>query len=322
MYLVRSGELHVEMFDAVSAHVFERALAVVAPIGDEARSLAFLDMRAASLPKDSPEQAQILEHLRALQAWMKDTRQLSDVENSSMNQRAFAERAMLEPTAQTVADGLKATDRWIGAAIDFNADFKPGIDRPRREQLLEAYRGIRTGALVLAALYLRQGDASGASSALGRPEVRRVAPARLIDRLDAAAKSDVHAWRELAALYASANAPGTEESLPIPPEIARGAAWGAMVEGYRHNPFALDTTVPLAEMLVRLGMADVAATVLTDATRDNRSPDVVSGLLGFTLKTIMRRLGASSRRQRRLCSWRTRCRIIARWSRRLRRCGS
>ena len=287
LYLVRSGELRVEMFDANAALAFSRALELVAPTGDEARSMAFLNLQAASLPKDSPEQAQILEHLRAMQSWLRDTRQRSDVENSSLDQRAFGELSVLQPGPETLKKGAEATERWIAASIDFNAEFKPGVDNPRREQLMEAYRGIRTGALVLAALFLRHGDAAGASEALGRGEVRRVTPPGLVERLDSAANAtDPLAWRELAGLYSSAMA-ASEENVSIPPEIARGAAWGAMVEAYRRSPHAVETAVPLAEMLLRFGVPEAGMTILADAAKENKNASITAGMLGLVLKYVL-----------------------------------
>ncbi|MBI5537248.1 MAG: hypothetical protein HY898_31290 [Deltaproteobacteria bacterium] len=287
LYLVRAGELRPEMFDATAARAFERALDVVAPAGDEARSLAFLSMQSGSLPKDAPAQGQILEHLRALQTWLRDTRNRSEVENASADQRTYGELSMVQPTPENVAQGVKSAERWVAASIDFNAEFKPGIDNPKREQLVEAYRGIRTGALVIAALYLRHGDAAAASKALEGSEARRITPPGLLERLDSAAHgTDPIAWRELAALYSSAGQ-SNEDNISIPPEIAKGAAWGAMLEAYRRNPNAVETAVPVAEMLLRFGVAEAGVSVLADATRENKNATVTAGMLGLVMKFVL-----------------------------------
>jgi len=287
LYLVRSGELRPEMFDATATKALGQALEVVAPMGDEARSLAFLNLQAAALPKDDPRQAQILEHLKAMQAWMRDTRQRGDVESAGMDQRAYGELAMLQPTPETLKQGVAATEKWIGSALDFNAAFRPGVDNPRREQLMEAYRGIRTGALVLAALYLRNGDAAGASEAMGKPEVQRVTPPGLVERLDSAANgTDPMAWRELAALFAKAMT-GGDEQVPIPPEIARGAAWGTMLEAYRHSPHAVEAVVPLADMLGGFGMPEAGMALLAEAATENRNATVTALMLQLALKFVL-----------------------------------
>jgi cellulose synthase operon protein C len=285
LYLVRSGELRPEMFDASAAHAFERALEVVAPAGDEARSLAFLSMQAASLPKDSPVQGQIQSHMRALGQWLTDTRNRSEVENASADGRTYGELAMIQPGPETLSRGTKAAERWVSAAIEFQSDFKPGIDNPRREQLVEAYRGVRAGWLVIAALHLRHGDALGASKALESSEARKITPPGFQERLDSAAHgTDPLAWREIAALYGNA---GTDDNLPVSQEIARGAAWGALLEAYRRSPNAVETSVPMAEMLLRLGMAEAGAAVLAETAQENKNASVTAGILALVLKMTL-----------------------------------
>jgi tetratricopeptide (TPR) repeat protein len=287
LYLVRAGELRPEMFDAAAAHALERALEVVAPAGDEARSLAFLTMQAGALPPDSPMQGQIREHLRALQTWLRDTRTRTEVENAAADQRTYGELSMVQPGEESLSRAVTAAERWVAASMEFNADFRPGVDNPRREQLVEAYRGIRTGALVIAALYLRHGDAVRASKALQAPGLRPVTPPGLQERLDSAAHgTDPLAWRELAALYANA-AQGGEDNMVVSQEIARGASWGALVEAYRRSPNAVETSVPMARMLVALGMAEAGAAVLVDTARENRNATVTAGTLAEVFKIIL-----------------------------------
>lgn len=287
-YLVRVGELRPEMFDATAASAFDRALAIVAPAGDEARALAFMNMRLTAPPKNSPELAHIREHLEALRRWLRDTRNLTDVENAGADQRTFGERSVLEPTPDSLAQALEATNRWVNASIDFNAEFRPGIDRPKREQALEALRGIRTGAVVLAALYLRHGDAAGAIRALERSEARRITPPGLLDRLSAASTgTDPTAWAEIGALYGNIDKKPSEDYLIMAPEIMRGAAWGAMLEAYRRDPSALETSLPLAQMLGRLGMPEVGALMLAECAQSNKSVGLLRNALGLLLRTMM-----------------------------------
>jgi tetratricopeptide (TPR) repeat protein len=288
LMLVRAGELRPEMFDATAAKAFEHALGLVAPAGDEARALAFLRLRAASLPKDSPAQTEVAQHLRALEAWMKDTRRLSAVENAAADQRTLGERAALEPTAESLEAARAATDKWVATAIDFNAEFRPGVDHPKRDELVEAYRGMRAGALVLAALYLRHGDAAGAVKALERSEARRICPPELLERLETASGgTEPHAWADLGTMYASAHAPARDERPLIAPEIARGAAWGAMLEAYRRQPANLVVASKLARLLANLGLPEAAPAVLAEPAREARTPAALGESLALVLRILL-----------------------------------
>ena len=223
LYLLRAGELRLEMLDPTAAKALEQAHKTVAPQGLEGATLAFLRLQASSLPKTDPAQARVREHLEALSAWMEDTRQRSTVENTSANARAFGERAMLEPTPEALEEARAMVERWMDASLEFNATFRPGLRNSSRDEMVEAYRALRTGAIIMAGLYLRHGDAAGAIEVLERSEARKVTSPELFERLQTAANNnDPEAWRDLASLYSSASAEGSQEELSMPAEIARG----------------------------------------------------------------------------------------------------
>jgi tetratricopeptide (TPR) repeat protein len=164
---------------------------------------------------------------------------------------------------------------------------RPGMDRGEREQMIETYRALRTGAIVLAALYLRHGDALAASKALQGGEIQRAMPREFAERLEAAASTnDPAAWRELAGLYASADTNTTNPEVAIAPEIARGAAWGSLLEAYRASPNSIELALPLAGMAQGLGMPDVTTPIIFPAVRDAKSPKAVEGGLMVLLKTL------------------------------------
>ncbi len=287
LYLVRAGELHREMLDGRAVAALRRARAIVAQQGDEGRTLAFLHLESAGLAEKSQEQAAIRRHLAALDAWFRDTRRRSDVENGAADHRAYAERAVLEPSKEAIEQARAATERWILAAVRFNAKFRPGVDRPDRDEMIDAYRGLRTGAIVMAALYLRHGDASSALKALEQSEAKRAVPSEFLDRIRAAAvESDAGAWRELAGLYAGATTQASGQDVFLAPEVARGAAWGAALEAYRLDPGLIENAAPLAQMLPGLGMPDVSPLVLLDGVRAAKNASVVADSLVVLMQLL------------------------------------
>lgn len=280
LYLVREGELRLEMLDPAAASALDGAHKAVAPLGLEGDTLAFLRLQASALPKDHPDQGRIQQHLRALEAWMKDTRQRSDVENASADARAFGGRAMLEPTPESLEQARAMVDRWLDQSLEFNATFRPGMRDSSRDEMVEAYRALRTGAIIMAGLYLRHGDAAGAAKALERSEARKVASPELFERLQTAATlEDAGAWRDLAALYSDAVTEGDREELAMPPGIAEGAAWGAVLAAFRADPTQLSVAGPLSMLLARYGMPEGTPLVLTPVVRAKPEPETINTAL-------------------------------------------
>ena len=283
LYLIRAGEMRLEMLDPSAAKALDQAYNQVAQHGQEGAALAFLRLRGAALPPNDPAQARIQKHMSALAAWMKDTRQRSTVENASSDARAFGERSVLEPSPESLEEARIMAERWIDASLDFNANYRPGLRNSDRDEMVEAYRGIRTGAIVMAGLFLRNGDAQGATRALERSEARKVTSPELFERLQTAASlNDAGAWRDLAALYSRAASEGSEEELSMPPSIAEGAAWGAVLEAYRSEPTALATAGPLATLLPQLGMPEVSPLVLTGVMETTDDREVATTCLRVT----------------------------------------
>lgn len=293
LYLVRAGELSLEMLDPSSAKALQGAHEAVAPRGLEGPTLAFLRLQARALPKDHPDQARIQQHMQALDAWMKDTRQRSDVENASADARTFGERAMLEPSTETLEQAEAMTERWLSASMEFNESFRPGLRRSSRDEMLEAYRALRTGAIIMAGLYLRHGDAAGAAKALERSNARKVTSPELFDRLQTAASvDDPDAWRDLAALYSRASSEGEEEELTMPMEIAQGATWGAAVAAYRAEPTQMSTAGPMAMLLATYGMPEGAPHVLTPVAKSDPIPEVINVALRVVAGVMLQEDGA------------------------------
>jgi tetratricopeptide (TPR) repeat protein len=295
--LVRSGEFRTEMVSGADG-VLSSALSLVAPGGDEGRAIAFLSMQNAITKPGTPARRDNEEHLAALRAWMKDTRKGGSLEALGAEQRVQALRSLVEPTTESLGTAREATVRWIDQSVRMGEERKSGSARPPREDVLEFFRAVHSGAESLAALYLRHGDAAGALAELERtPAARKITPASLYDRLEHAANGgDARAWRDLLSWYwspdrkDSPSPAGTEgdPSFAIDPNLLKGAIFGAAVEAYRLDPKAPDVSIALATLLVQLGMPEVAPPVLADAVLSQPDPALVSGALGLVLRAIQR----------------------------------
>jgi tetratricopeptide (TPR) repeat protein len=292
--LVREGEFRMEMVKG-REQTIASALSFVAPRGDEGRTVAFLTMQNSLLPSGTPAQKDNDEHLAALKNWMRDTRGGTSLEALGSLQRVYTLRSLVEPTPESLAAARDATMRWIHAALRMSDERKAGSPRPRREDALEAFRAIHSGAETIAALHLRSGDILGASADFERTPAQ-LRPQSLSDRLDRVANGgDAASWRELLAWLwnperKDSPPPGSEgePELAIDPNLLKAALFGTAIEAYRLDPTVPDVTMALATLLVQLGMPEVAPLVLADAAVTRPNPAVLSGAMGLVLQTLTR----------------------------------
>ncbi len=294
--LARTGEYQVELV-AGAEPALASAISVVAPRGDEGRAVAFMTMRNSLLPPNAPTRRDNEEHLAALRTWMRDTRKRGGLEALGSEQRVQTIRFIVEPTAETMTAARDATVRWIEQAIRSNEGRRTGAIRPRREELIEEFRAVRSGAESLVELYLRNGDAVGAFGEIERTAARKVTPPSLYDRLERAANGgDAAAWRDLLAwLWSperkdSLGPPGSEgdTELSVDPNLLKAALFGTAVEAYRLDPTASDVSVALATLLLQYGLPEAAPLVLADGTVTRPTAAILSRALGIVLQSILR----------------------------------
>jgi hypothetical protein len=281
LYLVRAGEFRPEMVDPQGDQALSMALDVVAATGDEGRSLALYHLRRGSLP-EGPAARDVDEHVTALERFGRETEGkagISPAESSGMAERRAVSRALLEPSDDAQRQAVAAAQRWVGEALRFQQRYE---EDPRaslkREETVEALRGMKSGAATMVALYLRHGDASGAAQALGSGPLRDVAPKGLLQRLDdAARRPDPEAWRELLEVFRRAQS--REDETSVDRGLLQAASFGIAVEVYRRDPGAVDVAMHLASSLTSYGMAEVAPTVLAMAAKKHPEPPVLSAML-------------------------------------------
>jgi tetratricopeptide (TPR) repeat protein len=294
--LVRAGEFRMEMVHG-GDQALSSALALVAPRGDEGRTIAFLMMQNSLVPGGTPAKGDNEQHLVALKTWLRDTRGGTSLEALGNLQRVQTLRSLVEPTAESMSGAREATVQWIDHALRMNEDRKVGSSRPRREDAIEAFRAFRSGAETLAAIHLRNGDAAGALADIERSSARKITPPSLYDRLDHAGNGgDATAWRELLAWLWNPerkDSPGptgadADPDLAVDPNLLKAALFGTATEAYRLDPTVPDVTIALATLLVQMGLPEAAPLVLADSTVSHPSPSTLSGALGLVLQTILR----------------------------------
>jgi len=292
MYLVRIGEGRAEMIDATGERALAGATEWVSLRGDEGRAQALLQMRAAALPKGSPARAEIEQHLAALERWMKDTRTGGPLARIGAEQRALVSRALVDGRRESLDRAGAALGAWIDRAVELSLSFRTSGERPDRDEAIEAEQALQSGGAMLAALYLRYGDARGALAQIDRSGARRVIPPGLYDRIQAAATGeDAVPWQSLAMAFGRfAHGDGGEEERAdesgLGRDLLEGAVWGTALEAFRRDPADPETAALLADMLIRLGMSEAAPLVLAQAIGERPGPQALAGAVGIVLQAM------------------------------------
>ncbi|HEU4538701.1 MAG TPA: hypothetical protein VFS00_31485, partial [Polyangiaceae bacterium] len=295
---VRKGELRPEMFRGPGDRALELATEAVAATGDEGKAVALYNLRRAALAPGDRSVADLQGHAAALRQWTDAFVTKPGVganEVAGYRAREAVGRALHEPTEPALREARVAIDVWGDGGLVFQTPGQlalRGEQRPRpmrREDAIEGYRAHVSAGLVLAAIYLRHGDARGAREAVASARVE-VAPA-LVDRLRAAAEGDgAPAWRAL--LDAWSQALQNSEDMGVDRDLLQAAAFGTAVEAYRRDPSSPEVVTQLASSLVALGMPEVAPAVLVEALRANPDPELASAIFETLGRVMWREVDA------------------------------
>lgn len=269
LYLLRAGEGQASMIDDQGGRAIDGAIRFLGSRGDEGRTHALMRMRAATLDEKAPGRAQLDEHLANLERWLSETHSGTAGERLGAEARYLVARSMVDASEDTVDAAAEAIAAWVGRGIEIDRAFRTLGRRPTRAEGMEAARSIETGAMMLAALYIRHGDAAKALSRLEGSDMRLVMDGQLRRALIVAAEDgDVRGWEMLAATFAHAGAPSDDEdggSERLHPDLVEAAIWGSLLEAYRKDPTNMRIAAFLSERLVRLGMPEGAPAVLSGA---------------------------------------------------------
>jgi cellulose synthase operon protein C len=278
--LVRAGEARDTMWQNGS-RALEAAANEIARSGNEGQAYALYSLLLRSRAK--PEVVKgTRQHMQAIDAFDSHDRNHGPVETVGKLQRVAAHRALLDPSTETLKAASAAALAWIRAAMHSDVTERFAEANFDREEAVEAFRAIRSGAATIAALYLRHGDPQGALEFLEQNDLGRVVPTALRGRLERAANGgDVQAFGDLFRLFEAATE-ADEPETAIDADIAAGAAFGIAVELYRRAPENSSATGMLAALMIEYGMAEAVPHLLIPAIGNNPSPDA----LGYAIELV------------------------------------
>jgi tetratricopeptide (TPR) repeat protein len=292
LYLLHAGEPVQGIFGPQGADALKGAARELSLKGDEGRARAAYDLLVTIAPE--ADRADIRAHVDALDVWTRDAiASGGPVASAGGLERIAVHRRMLEPTKEALTDAANATSDWIARAIVLRDKFRKNRVQPPREEGAEAWRALETGPAVLAALYLRDGDASGGLAAIDRAQARELLQAErpgLATALEAAAQEPgvgrcidlLHQLRPLAGREASRES----EDFADDRDVFGAAAFGMAAECYRLDPTVPEVALTLGVGLEELGMAEATPAVLADAVRAHPEARVASEALALSLDAI------------------------------------
>ncbi len=281
LLLVRAGELRPEMLEGTQSALLASA-EVVARLGDEGRTEAFYELVQGQLDAEGQQEAE--RHLQALHEWQASVRPKGSMQAAGAAQRSAAKRALVERTPETLEAAQRATIRWIDRAFEESRKDGPPTSYFEQDEHIEFRKAITMGALTMAALYLRDGDAAAAVSAIETEPVASISNQRIASRLNHAANGEADDW---AYLFGQFEAAAGSNGLALDADLARAAAWGSAVALYRAEPKEIRSVIPISTLLVEHGMADVAPLVFRDALGAQPDPRQLNWALRLLFQALI-----------------------------------
>jgi tetratricopeptide (TPR) repeat protein len=292
LYLMRAGDSYQGLFGPQGAEALRGAVHELSVKGDEGRARAAYDLLLTVVP--DADRTDIRSHVDALDIWTRDAFGTGGpVASAGGLERVAVHRRMLEPSKEALGDATSATTEWIKRAVVLRDRFRKNRVQPPREEGAEAWRALETGPVVLAALYLRDGDASGGLAAVDRAVARELLEAerpQFATALEAAAQEPsvdrcidvLHQLRPM-----TGREPSREgEDFADDRDVFGAAAFGMATECYRLDPTVPEVALTLGVGLAELGMAEATPAVLADAMRAHPEARVASEALAMSLEAI------------------------------------
>jgi tetratricopeptide (TPR) repeat protein len=294
IYLVRVGERLPNVLGPGSVVALEAAVHELSLRGDEGRARALYNLLLQVGP--APMHADVHDHLQAIEVWMRDAVATGGpVASAGALERVAVRRRLLEPSSEALSDAANATTSWIQRSVQLRDKFRKSRVQPPRDEGTEAWRALETGPIVLASLYLRDGDMAGAMAALDRAQARELLESerpQLASALIAAAQEPsavqcLELLRQMRAL--TSRATGHEDDDFVEDrDLFGAAAFGVATECYRLDPTVVEVAFTLGVALEELGMGEATPAVLTEAVRSHPDVRVLSEALGLLLDVMAR----------------------------------
>jgi cellulose synthase operon protein C len=292
LYLVRTREATQATFGTAGPEAIKIAAREFALRGDEGRSRALYGLALQLGPE--ADRAEVQGHLAALDTWTHDAvGGGGEVESAGALERIAVRRRLLEPSDAALTAAAKAVSDWIAEAVVLRDKFRKTRVQPAREEGAEAWRALETGPVVLASVYLRDANVTGAMAALDRAQARELLESerpQFAAALEAAAATPgptqcVDLLTQLRPL--AGHEQGRDEDEFVDDRDLFGAAAFALAsECYRLDPTVPQVALTIGVALEELGMAEATPAVLVDAVRAHADPRVSSEALALTLDAM------------------------------------
>ena len=263
-----------------------RAAHAAARRGDSGRAAAFYTW-VAELTDDEAVRKDAQGHLLALERFIEATQGKGALMQAGSRVRHALARATVDPARDAYQAAEDATVSWMEAALDSAALTRNPESLADREEALEAYRAIRTGAPALIALSLRQADPMRAVARLGDAKLGRALPGGAKGLIvQAGKKNDPEAWLQLFQLMDGARRNEDVES-NLPSYLSDAGALWAAISLYRSSPGELKHAMPLSMMLLEFGMPEVATTLLAQNVGTSTSPEALAWSMSLVMRAML-----------------------------------
>jgi tetratricopeptide (TPR) repeat protein len=292
LYLVRAGDSTQGLRGLAAVEALGAASRELASRGDEGRSVAVYDLLFQALAQ--AQRPAIAAHLHAIEDWTRDAMAGGGVVASAgAQERVAVRRWLFEPSPVALSEAVRITAGWVQRAVVLRDEFRKTRVQPPREEGAEAWRAMDVGPVVLASLYLRDADFTGAITALDQAQARDLLTAerpQFAAALDAIAqeKSVAHCsdlLSQLRSLTVREGARG-DDDLEDDRDLFGAAAFTVASECYRLDPTVPQVAVALGVALGELGMAEATGTILSEAVRAHPEAGLGSEALTLSLASM------------------------------------
>jgi len=292
LYLVHVGEQTPRLLGPRGPDALKAAIRELSTRGDEGRARALYDLL---LPlAGEPERADVRAHLSALDVWIRDAVSAGGpVASAGALERIAVRRRLLEASDAALTDAATAVGEWLARAVALRNRFNKTRTQPPREEAAEAWRALETGPLVLASLYLRDANATGALAALDAAHARDLLesarPQFAVALASLAKEPSVDRCIDLLAQLrplTGREQPREEEDFTDDRDLFGAAAFAVAGECYRLDPTLPQVALTLGVALEELGLAEAAPGVLVESVHAHRDARVASEALALSLDAL------------------------------------